>query len=110
MRGFRNIILGTAITIGTLALVGVLVRNESRDRSAMPSCEDLIPQIVKMTADEDVSILKISTDDLDVFVASEDELWCNGRARWSNGSRAFVTFYWERDSDGDVFIGYRMNE
>ena len=109
--GFRNIILGIAITLGTLALVGLLIRSESggTDPNAPPSCEALIPKIVKMSKDKEVSILKISSDELDVFVA-EDEVWCMGRARWSNGSRAFVTFYWERDADGDIFIGYQMND
>ena len=101
----KSFIVGTAVAVGILALVSLGLRGIP-GAAGPPTCDKIAPQIVRLSEDKMLSILKISN----VMTVSsvENEVRCQGDARWSNDQQRPVAFHWERDADGDAFIGYRM--
>ena len=71
-------------------------------------CEDLIPQVISLSEDNQnalrPAILKVY--DARRVSRSASRVECEGRAKMSRGDMQGLIFYLEEDSDGDRFIGY----
>ncbi|MDE0446336.1 MAG: hypothetical protein OXH96_06640 [Spirochaetaceae bacterium] len=74
-------------------------------------CDTLMPRIVKLSEENEgpfaAKILKVS--EVEEVSRSETLLLCRGSAKWSRGEDSYVEFHWEKDSDGDAFIGYKRS-
>ena len=101
-----SIILGGIVALIILAAVGGLLRGIVGRAGSPPDCDALVPQIMRLSEARLLSILKISN--VTTTSATDTRVQCRGDARWSNNWHAVVSFHWERDADGDAFIGYRM--
>ena len=76
--------------------------------TTIESCDDLVPRIIKLSEENEgpfsARILKLS--DVEEVSRSDSELLCKGKAKLSRGGDDDIEFHWERDEDGDQFIGY----
>ena len=94
---------------GSLALAALLLGLFAMGCEPPETCDELAPRIIEMSEknqdDHKGRVLKL----YNAFEVrrSDSEFVCRGRAKWSRGDESSVEFYWERDQDGDAFIGYR---
>lgn len=103
---WSSLILGGLAALGIIALVGIIFGGVFGSSSASPTCDRIAPQIVDLSEDRLLTILKLSN--VETVSTTPTLVQCRADARWSNNSQQPVTFHWERDAVGDAFIGYRM--
>ena len=72
------------------------------------SCDDeqFVQEIIDLSENADVSILKIYADTAEKVERSENILKCRAEALTSGGSDIYLVYHYEIDRDEDAFIGY----
>ena len=64
-------------------------------------------EIVALSEDQDVQVLKIYSGAVELE-RSDAMLRCDANVRVTKGDYSHITYYYEIDRDGDVFIGYEL--
>lgn len=89
-------------------VIAIFLGDDASMTSEDLTCDSLLPRIKKLSEEKEgpfsAKILKVS--DVEQVRQSDTELVCKGKAKWSSGGDDDVEFHWEKDEDGDMFIGY----
>ena len=100
-------IVGSALIV--LIIIAYFLSDDTSSSEEELSCESISPHIVKLSEETEgpfsAKILKVS--EVEEVSRSETLLLCRGSAKWSRGEDSDVEFHWEKDEDGDAFIGYK---
>ena len=91
----------------SFVLIVVVIALVSSGGGGMPeTCEALAPQIVDLSDDKPLKILKLRN--IEAVKGTKYLLECNATAKMNNGRDSAITFHLERDEEGDHFIGYEL--
>lgn len=106
----RKIIVAAGLAAGLLAAAACEVQDSvdpGVQLSKYYNCTRLADLAIDLVEEQESTLRILKISDLRMIQNSFNRVECRGTARWNRGSAENISVYAERDSDGDVFYGYR---
>ena len=95
-----------------LIIVGVVIFLGINSQGPVKTCEDLSPSIIELSKENkgpfSAKILKLYNIKENDANPSGKILDCTATAKTNRSEDVVINFFLEEDSDGDRFIGYKM--
>lgn len=101
----RQWTLALVLAVGALVVLATIIARPARGTEA---CSQLVPRIISMSEDNELSIASIGN--LSVYMETGSDLVCRGYARWegreSGRKYTELQFYRYVDGEGSAWTGY----